>query len=65
MVRIAKSPLTHYSYAYNIYGLVLFYGCQMNKNNENDAMIKSEIKATMAFTQSLMEIKRKTFQPDE
>jgi len=32
----------------------------MNKNNENDATHKSEINATIAFTQSLAFMQKKT-----
>jgi len=36
----------------------------MNKNNEKDETHKSEIKATMAFTQSLAETSNKRANPN-
>ena len=45
--------MTHKTFAYNIKILEFFYIYYMNEYNENDATHKSEINATMAFTQSL------------
>jgi len=48
--------LTHLTFDYNSKVLDFFYIYYMNKNIDNDATQKSELKTSMTFTQSFCEM---------